>query len=503
MSEKYIEYWGLKQNPFLLAPDSNMMHMARQYNECLERLKYAVNTNRGGALVVSEDAGFGKTTILLKLIEEMKATYGNCFKYAFVDHPTLTSSQLIAYITACFTDLTPARGNRPRKRSTEPVHSKTQTVSDSSHGQDKLQNLMILKEALIEVKRQGGKSIIIVDEGQMLCGDREILQELRMLINLTSDNDYLHTLILSGQKPLWNEVKSIPEFWQRLPVRYNFVALQLEETRELIKYRLAKAGMSDEREIFTDDAFVIIQKYSEGSPRTIIALADLSLWIGYADRSGKIGAQELLKAINVMFGRSEGISCIQGERGQAGLASSSPETPAVTNIREVDADIGVPPFSSNLAGHPAVELSGREDNAAENVMTQISSLEREEFERPATKRSFKFFFRASAAVCFLLVFAAAYYFIGEYKKGDKAMPFKYAVDAGRLAKQQKKAVVIKNAANVRRAPDILAPKIGMLYKGETAEMHGEQRDAKGQKWYKLHLPGNKVGWIAGELVMIK
>ena len=242
MSEKYIEYWGLKQNPFLLAPDSNMMHMARQYNECLERLKYAVNTNRGGALVVSEDAGFGKTTILLKLIEEMKATYGNCFKYAFVDHPTLTSSQLIAYITACFTDLTPAQGNGPRKRNTESVRNKTQIVSDSSHGQDKLQNLMILKEALIEVKRQGGKSIIIVDEGQMLCGDREVLQELRMLINLTFDNDYLHTLILAGQKPLWNEVKSIPEFWQRLPVRYNFKALQLEETRELIKYRLAKAG---------------------------------------------------------------------------------------------------------------------------------------------------------------------------------------------------------------------------------------------------------------------
>ena len=158
----------------------------------------------------------------------------------------------------------------------------------------------------------------------------------------------------------------------------------------------------------------------------------------------------------------------------------------------------------------------------------------------------------------LLVFAAVYYFSGEYKKGDKAMPFNYAVDAGRPVnqeieenplreeitsdgepeaekkiepeqseegpheeltpperagkltgegdgreEQQKIALIIKDAVNVRRAPDILAPRIGMLYKGETAEMHGEKRDADGRKWYKLHLPGNKEGWIAAELVTIK
>ncbi|HQP52188.1 MAG TPA: hypothetical protein PLA06_08430, partial [Syntrophorhabdaceae bacterium] len=76
MNERYIDYWGLKQHPFLLAPDSQMMYMAGQYFECLERLKYAINTNKGGVLIISEDAGLGKTTILLKLIDEMKERYG-------------------------------------------------------------------------------------------------------------------------------------------------------------------------------------------------------------------------------------------------------------------------------------------------------------------------------------------------------------------------------------------------------------------------------------------
>ncbi|HPU30225.1 MAG TPA: hypothetical protein PLM71_07880 [Syntrophorhabdaceae bacterium] len=107
MNEPYIEYWGLQRHPFLLAPDSQMMFMAGQYFECLERLKYAVNTQKGGALIVSEDAGLGKTTILLKLIEEMKKKYGKAFRYAFVDHPTLDSRQMISYIAGSISGSTP------------------------------------------------------------------------------------------------------------------------------------------------------------------------------------------------------------------------------------------------------------------------------------------------------------------------------------------------------------------------------------------------------------
>ena len=334
MSENYIEYWGLKQHPFLLAPDSNMMHMAGQYYECLERLKYAVNTNKGGALVVSEDAGLGKTTILQKLISEMRGIYGDAFKYAFVDHPTLTSNQLIAYIAGCFTDATPNEDNRPRNLKIDSVRNQMQVVSDSAHDQDKLKNLMILKEALIEIKQQGGKSIIIVDEGQMLCGAQDILQELRILINLTFNNEYLHTFILSGQRPLWNEVKSIPEFWQRLPVRYYFVPLQLNETKELIKYRLMRAGLNGEREIFTDDALETIQRFSLGSPRTIIAMSDLSLLIGFTDRSSKIGFKEMSKVINAMSGRGDSLAYIK-ERNTKKEPIKEPVLDSLAGLNEI------------------------------------------------------------------------------------------------------------------------------------------------------------------------
>ena len=281
MSEEYVEYWGLARHPFLMAPDSRMMCVTGQYYECLERVKYAINTSKGGVLIVSEDAGLGKTTLLLKLIDDMKEKYRDAFRYAYIDHPTLSASQMIAQITG--------------------------EISGVQVGDDKLKNLNLLKETLIYVKEQGGKSIIIVDEGQLLCEAPDVLQELRILINLTYNNEYLHTFILSGQRALWYTVKNMPEFWQRLPVRFYFVPLKLDETKELVQHRLWKAGLEEGKEVFSVDALEIIHRYSRGSPRTVMALADLSLLVGYTNQAAKIGFKEVSKAISAMSGQGESL----------------------------------------------------------------------------------------------------------------------------------------------------------------------------------------------------
>jgi type II secretory pathway predicted ATPase ExeA len=228
MSKEYLDYWGLTRDPFYLAPDNEMLYLGGQYYECFERLLYAVNTNKGGALLVSQEAGLGKTTILLKLVAEMRENYGDNFRYAFVDHPTLTIGQLMSYISTSLTRKKP-RG-------------------------DKFSNIMTIKDNLTGLKEAGGKAVIIVDEAHMLCERPEVLQELRILLNLTHNREYLFTMVLSGQKPLWDEIKSIPEFWQRLPVKHYLMPLKYEETRDLINFRLNKAGLEEEREIFSREA---------------------------------------------------------------------------------------------------------------------------------------------------------------------------------------------------------------------------------------------------------
>jgi type II secretory pathway predicted ATPase ExeA len=279
MSKEYLDYWGLKKDPFHLAPDNEMLYLGGQYYECFERLLYAINTNKGGALLVSEEAGLGKTTILLKLMAEMQWNLGGSFRYAFIDHPTLTISQLMSQISSTLLQVEP----------------------DS----DKFSNIARMKERLIRAKADGGKAVVVIDEAHTLCSRPEVLQDLRLLLNLTHEREYLLTLILSGQKPLWGAMQGIPEFWQRLPVKYYLSRLRLEETRNLIEHRLTVAGSNEESLVFSTTAIEIIHRFSKGLPRTIVALCDLSLLIGAAYHARQIGYKEVTKAINAMSGKGD------------------------------------------------------------------------------------------------------------------------------------------------------------------------------------------------------
>jgi general secretion pathway protein A len=279
MSKEYLDYWRLNKDPFHLAPDNEMMYLGGQYYECFERLLYAINTNKGGALLVSEEAGLGKSTILLKLVAEMQWNLGENFRCAFIDHPTLTIAQLMSQIGSSLL-------------LTEP-HA------------DKLINLAKIKEQLTRLKADGGKAVIIIDEAHTLCARPEVLQDLRMLLNLTHEKEYLLTLVLSGQKPLWGAMKGIPEFWQRLPVKYYLSPLRLEETRSLVEHRLNVAGHSDDGEVFTAEALEIVHRFSNGLPRTIVALCDLALLIGSTYHVRQIGYKEVSKAINAMSGKGD------------------------------------------------------------------------------------------------------------------------------------------------------------------------------------------------------
>jgi type II secretory pathway predicted ATPase ExeA len=279
VSKEYLEYWGFKKDPFYLAPDSEMIYLGGQYYECFERLLYAVNTNTGGTLLVSEEPGLGKTTMLLKLVAEMEWACGKNFRCAFIDHPTLTVAQLMSQISSSLA-LAEPQG-------------------------DKFVNLTKMREELTQLKKAGGKALVIIDEAHMLGQRPDVLQDLRMLLNLTYEREYLFTMILSGQKPLWDTMKAIPEFWQRLPVKYYLVPLRLKETTDLIAHRITRAGYEKDGEIFTTEALEMIQRFARGLPRTVVALCNICLLIGAAYRAKRIGFKEVSKAVHVMSGRGE------------------------------------------------------------------------------------------------------------------------------------------------------------------------------------------------------
>jgi general secretion pathway protein A len=531
MTEDYIAYWGLTSHPFLLAPDSKMMSITGQYYECLERLRYAINTNKGGVLIISEDAGLGKTTILNKLIEQMKDEYGGAFKYAFIDHPTLTADQIIFKITA--------------------------SISDQTPGDDKLKNLSLLRDALIEVRERGGKSIIIVDEGQMLCEAKEVLQELRVLINLTHNNEYLHTFILSGQKALWETIKEMPEFWQRLPVRYYFVPLQLDETKDLVTYRLAQSGAEDGREIFADDAMEIIHKYSRGSARTIIALADLCLLVGCTNHVSRITFKEVSKAINAMSGKGETLPYMLEEKKK----TAEPSLGSITDLRK-EAPVGLftvkrkaserrdtmgdskdepyaRPFFLFLAIVLLILVGGigyqyifadRKENSQATIRKTLPVIQAEKAIEPPSpvkesqdpaqaKPEEKVVSQKGPEVKVAAIARPEEKPAAPAKPVEKVssregsdektvLPSKGAEKATEKTRSEKQvrptreATVSKDAANVRVAPNIKADRIGMIFNGQRIAILGERSDREGLKWYKVLLYGDRQGWIADSTVAV-
>ncbi len=96
---EYLEHWGLAKQPFSLAPCPKNLFMSKQHSECLLRLKYAVMAGKGGALLVSENAGDGKTTILRRLCNDLRQELKGRVRIAFIDHPPLTPVEILQEIS--------------------------------------------------------------------------------------------------------------------------------------------------------------------------------------------------------------------------------------------------------------------------------------------------------------------------------------------------------------------------------------------------------------------
>ena len=273
MLPEYLRYWGFRKNPFSLSPDPQMLFLGPHHHEALLRLKYGVMSNKGGVLLISENAGDGKTTLLRRLSEDLTREYSGNIKIAFIDHPTLTVNQMVAEIARLL--------GVPRVR------------------KEKIDNLNALRTKLLAMHEEGVKSLVIVDEGQMLAHKPDILQELRILLNFCVADSFLLSFVFSGQKPLENALKAMPEFWQRLPVRFFLRNLDLPSTGDLVRHRVRAAGQA-ERDVFTPTALEGIHRYSQGCPRVICSIADLALLVGHSLRSQKVDFIEVSQAVTDM-----------------------------------------------------------------------------------------------------------------------------------------------------------------------------------------------------------
>ena len=124
--------------------------------------------------------------------------------------------------------------------------------------------------------------VAIVDEAHLL--DKDMLEEIRFLMNFKMDSQSPMALILCGQTELWDklELHSYAAIRQRIDIRCIVARLDRSKTEEYISSHLAFAGA--DRDMFTEAAIDEIFNFSGGIPRQINKACTESLIYGAQNR---------------------------------------------------------------------------------------------------------------------------------------------------------------------------------------------------------------------------
>jgi len=117
--------------------------------------------------------------------------------------------------------------------------------------------------------------VVIVDEAHLLS--REMLQEIRFLLNLRMDSYSALSLILVGQTDLRDTLKLQVNnaIWQRVDIRFHLSPLSKDETAAYIAKHLT--AVKAPGEIFTQAAVGVIHDYCKGTARRINKVATACL----------------------------------------------------------------------------------------------------------------------------------------------------------------------------------------------------------------------------------
>jgi len=274
----YMRFFGLKQEPFSLAPDPRYLYMSKRHREALAHLLYGVGGG-GGFVLLSGEIGAGKTTVCRCFLEQIPK---KC-NVAYIFNPKLTVLELVKSV--CDEFRVPVRGERG--------HAPTvKTYVDA------------LNEFLLKTHAVGQNNVLIIDEAQMLSVD--VLEQLRLLTNLETNERKLLQIVLIGQPELRTmlERPDLEQLAQRVIARFHLKALSSKETEHYIRHRLSVAGMT--RAIpFDRKALQRIHEIARGVPRRINLLCDRAMLGAYAHGKTGIDGATVEKAAREVFGKSE------------------------------------------------------------------------------------------------------------------------------------------------------------------------------------------------------
>lgn len=311
----YTDYFGLADAPFSIAPNPQFLYMSERHREALAHLLYGIKSD-GGFILLTGEVGTGKTTVCRCLLEQIPEDVDT----AFVLNPKQTAIELLASVCD---DLGIAY----------PWNATIKILVDR------------LSEFLLAAHNNGRRTVLIIDEAQNLTVD--VLEQLRLLTNLETNQRKLLQIILLGQPELLEKLerKELRQLAQRVTARFHLDALSPEEVVIYIRHRLDVAGCKSE--LFQPAAVARICKLSLGVPRLINLICDRALLGAYARNQRHVDKRIVDQAAAEIFGEAP-----KPHSGRRALGIAA--VLAVLSVASVayladKADIQVPGFEQHAA----------------------------------------------------------------------------------------------------------------------------------------------------------
>ncbi len=266
----YLEHFGLSEPPFSIAPDPQYLYMSKRHRDALAHLFFGIQSD-GGFILLTGEVGTGKTTLCRCLLEQTPSDV----ETAFIINPKLTAIELLATICDEFGISYP-----------EGASLKILT--------DRINNY------LLNAHSEGKRAVLIIDEAQNLSVD--VLEQIRLLTNLETNERKLLQIILLGQPELADVLsdQKMRQFNQRITARFHLEALPYLDARDYVIHRLGIAG--GDKALFSRSALKRIYKLSGGIPRVINLICDRALLGAYASNKSHVTGSIVNKAAEEVLG---------------------------------------------------------------------------------------------------------------------------------------------------------------------------------------------------------
>jgi type II secretory pathway predicted ATPase ExeA len=267
----YLEYYGLKEHPFTNVVDNKFYYNSPQVRDALVKLRYAIDTKKGLAVVIG-DIGAGKTTLARRLLEELDEERYEATLLVII-HSSVSSEWLLKKFAI-------------------------QLGVDNIASENKVEMLSQIYRRLLEINESGKTAVLLMDEVQMLKS-REIMEEFRGLLNMEVSGGKMINLIFFGLSDL-EDVLSLDEpLKQRVAMKITVKPFSERDTADYIKHRMRVAGCT--ADIFTDRAMAEVFRYSTGIPRLINTICDNALLEGFLFKT-KIIDEPVIRAVAIDLG---------------------------------------------------------------------------------------------------------------------------------------------------------------------------------------------------------